>query len=317
MKKSAALIMALLIISVVAIFAFTLARSLISSIARTGRSSDAMIAQEAAKGGIEWGLLQLKNCNPAPGSTNNTCYLSLCTLNFPTDATTPSSCTIVANKNPSERYADIWGSVRVDRALTGAITRTGNVYAIGQIAGVYKGLKATISSSGVVLGDYIFVPSTASQVDLFPNDIGGSTQWTPTGNVAGCSANWCVATTNDADTSYVSNYFGGDSDLYNITNSFQSGIINSVSVYYVARRGSTAGVSIKSVLKTGGSRYYGTVQGLTASYTTYSDTWATNPQTGVAWTWSDVDNLQIGLFAQTDGYSYVTQVYARVNYSTP
>lgn len=57
-KKSAALIIALLIISAVAIFAFTAARSIVVSIAQTSRDSDAMIAAEAARGGLEYGLLQ-------------------------------------------------------------------------------------------------------------------------------------------------------------------------------------------------------------------------------------------------------------------
>jgi len=158
--------------------------------------------------------------------------------------------------------------------------------------------------------------AATADVDFAPNAAGDLTQWSGSGSIGCGSANWCVTTTNDADTSYVTNYFGGQSDLYNITNSSQSGVINSVSVYFVAKYGSTAGVNIRSALKTGGSLYYGAVHGLSASYTTYSDTWASNPQTSVDWTWSDVDNLQIGLFAQTDGYSYVTQVYVRVNYSS-
>lgn len=156
----------------------------------------------------------------------------------------------------------------------------------------------------------------AATVDFAPNAAGDSTQWTPTGSIGCGSANWCVTTTNDADTSYVSTGTASAGDLYNITNSSQFGIINSVSVYYVAKRGSTAGVQVRSALKTGGTAYYGAWQSPTTSYATYSDTWATNPKTSVAWTWSDVDNLQIGVQANAAvNYAYVTQVYAHVDYN--
>ncbi len=159
-KKSAALIIALLIISAVAIFAFTAARSITGSIGRTSRTSEAMIAEEAAKGGIEWGLLTLKGCSPsAPYPSSKTCYVyngsanSVCTLNFPTDAT-PSSCTTTI-PDINKRYADIRGYVTVNVDLIGSVTgKTGEVYSIGKFGGVHKGLKATITISQTTI-DYI------------------------------------------------------------------------------------------------------------------------------------------------------------------
>ena len=43
-----------------------------------------------------------------------------------------------------------------------------------------------------------------------------------------------------------------------------------------------------------------------------SDTWSTNPETGIAWTFADINSLQIGLNGR---YCACTQMYAVVDYS--
>jgi hypothetical protein len=56
-------------------------------------------------------------------------------------------------------------------------------------------------------------------------------------------------------------------------------------------------------------------------FTTYSNTWMTNPNTGCDWTWDDIDALQIGVRQNSWWYGYdnwgtvkTTQVYAVVSY---
>lgn len=156
-KKSAALIFALFIISVVAIFAFTAARSIIAGISRTTRAGDAMIAEEAAKGGIEWGLLWYKN-QPGTSCLGDGCTLAPCTLNFDT-----STCSgIISNKNNAKIYADIRGNKECHMYMGDPVC-TGHVYSIGEIGGVYKGLQATGAG---VLGDYTEEENEPPTVDL-------------------------------------------------------------------------------------------------------------------------------------------------------
>jgi len=125
----------------------------------------------------------------------------------------------------------------------------------------------------------------------------------------------------DGDSTYVSTEnFDWQEDLYNIADhSIGSGTINYVKVYMVCRAEitnpsqSTAYVHIK----TGGMEYNGGDDTMTDSYATYSYQWSANPQTGEAWTWDEIDALQIGVGLRRpkpNTYIRCTQVYAEVNY---
>jgi len=62
---------------------------------------------------------------------------------------------------------------------------------------------------------------------------------------------------------------------------------------------------------------YGGTTGLTPSYRTYHSDWSTNPLTGSAWTWSDIDALQAGVRAIQAGSTWsgvlrVTQLYVGI-----
>lgn len=52
------------------------------------------------------------------------------------------------------------------------------------------------------------------------------------------------------------------------------------------------------------------------TYHVESYLWLTNPNTGSAWTWSEIDALQAGMYRVTGGGQAVTQVYVEVLYST-
>jgi prepilin-type N-terminal cleavage/methylation domain-containing protein len=56
---------------------------------------------------------------------------------------------------------------------------------------------------------------------------------------------------------------------------------------------------------------------LTTSYANYTTSYATNPLTGLAWTWSDVNDLQAGVLLSTgatSGSAQVSEMYVEVDY---
>ena len=129
----------------------------------------------------------------------------------------------------------------------------------------------------------------------------------------------------DSDGTYVatdSNVW--QEDLYNINNhSTQTagGTINYVKVYMVSRVTANATQSNAYIhIKTNGAEYNGTEETLTTDYATYSYQWDDNPQTSAAWTWDEIDALQIGVGLRRPAvseYAQCTQVYVEVNFDAP
>jgi hypothetical protein len=121
----------------------------------------------------------------------------------------------------------------------------------------------------------------------------------------------------DSDTTYVyssaSNY---QEDLYNIATPNNFGQIIYVKVYLVVRATvaptrTTAYVHIV----TGGNQFNSPELTVTTGYDTYSYQWNQNPNTGQAWSWSDIDALQIGAGLRRPAVgseTRLTQVYAEV-----
>lgn len=117
-------------------------------------------------------------------------------------------------------------------------------------------------------------------------------------------------------------------DLYNLDNhSSGAGTINHITVYAVARYHNNTAY-IKLAIKSGtGSGDPDTVsegseQTLLSGYgdyRTYSEQWSTNPATGSAWTWDEIDRLQAGIALKglyaANYYAMVTQVYVEVDYT--
>jgi len=107
-------------------------------------------------------------------------------------------------------------------------------------------------------------------------------------------------------------------DLYNLPASGGVGTITGITVYVRCYTITGAGqaAALKVVMKTGGTVYEGDAEDITNSWEDYSKEWTTNLQTSSAWTWSDIDSLQIG--ASTTwiaGAGQVTQVYVVVTYT--
>jgi hypothetical protein len=135
-------------------------------------------------------------------------------------------------------------------------------------------------------------------------------------------------TAND-DTDYVY-YYNAQSyytDVYNLTNhTTENGCINSITVYarckvYDSRPGMFPIPRyygyVKLALYLNGTTNYSSAFSLSKnSYSYFSNIWVENPDTGSAWTWNDIDDLQAGVsMIGNDEEPRCTQVYVEVNYT--
>jgi len=138
--------------------------------------------------------------------------------------------------------------------------------------------------------------------------------------------------TSDGDSTYV--YYLDSTeqltrrDLYNLPDGIipDGSTINSVTVYVVVRNVVSGRGVYATTIKTGGVVYDGTLNvPLGTAWNTYSTTYTTNPNTGVAWTISEIDALQIGIKMRGEYYPpsevYIsgrcTQVYVVIDYTPP
>ena len=109
-------------------------------------------------------------------------------------------------------------------------------------------------------------------------------------------------------------------DLYDIpAHSVGSGTINSVTVYINARRGAVITGWAKPSIRTHATDYDGDEKTLTDSWVLYSHEWTDNPNTETAWTWDEIDALEIGVQGRKTTAAadkvYITQVYVEVDYT--
>lgn len=136
-----------------------------------------------------------------------------------------------------------------------------------------------------------------------------------------------VTADGDTTTNHTNNPITYLRDFYNITDSTGSGVINHITVYAVCKAEETANqASLKVVIKSGtgsgapDTADEGSAETIATSYTSYSKQWTTNPATSSAWTWDEIDKLQIGISLRCSvstvptKMSYCTQVYVVVDY---
>jgi hypothetical protein len=106
-------------------------------------------------------------------------------------------------------------------------------------------------------------------------------------------------------------------DVYNLQNpAATSCALFSVAVYCRARLSQTQG-EIMPTIYVNGVEYNGTTQSMTSSYAVYSHVWNTNPNSGAAWTISDITSIQAGvrMRGQNSNFpAYCTQVWIEVAY---
>ena len=155
---------------------------------------------------------------------------------------------------------------------------------------------------------------------LRPDGAGTLTELASTGCVDNFACVSEVVADDDASYVYTSANSQWRDDTYSIEDhSVGSGTVLSVTVYMRARRtGGSSNRFGKALILSGGNRYEGAQQSLTQTWTEYSEVWTTNPATGLAWTWTDIDNLEAGvsLYRQGGGgqHATCTQVWVEVEY---
>jgi len=137
---------------------------------------------------------------------------------------------------------------------------------------------------------------------------------------SGCTENYlCVnEAVSDEDATTVIRASGSlATDVYTMDDPPDtSWTIQSVTVFCRARRTRSQG-SVQPTIYVAGGQANGPEQDLTDSYAVYQYTWATDPVSGAAWTWTDVINLQAGVRLRGQNATfpaYCTQVWAEVTY---
>ena len=156
---------------------------------------------------------------------------------------------------------------------------------------------------------YISPPDAITET-LMPNAAGNVTGLTPLSGT-----NWsCVCTNPPNDALYVYRNAGNSYDLYNIaSSSYMVGTINSVSVTVRALSAGNGNLSTKLI--THSTEYTGGNTPLTGSFAYYTTTYTTNPNTGLAWTWAEITDLQIGEYLATDNQAKCSQAKCTVNFT--
>ncbi|MFQ5452928.1 MAG: prepilin-type N-terminal cleavage/methylation domain-containing protein [Candidatus Zixiibacteriota bacterium] len=143
---------------------------------------------------------------------------------------------------------------------------------------------------------------------LRPMGVGSSTQLLD----ENCTGDWsCVdEVTSDGDGTFVKGAGGSwDNDTYATENSsVSSGTIDSVVVFIRAKF-----FRARTAIRTNGTLYEGNDIWLTNSYANYSTSYITNPNTSSAWTWTEIDALEIGVTLKES--AFCTQVWVEVYYT--
>ncbi|HEX2898012.1 MAG TPA: prepilin-type N-terminal cleavage/methylation domain-containing protein [candidate division Zixibacteria bacterium] len=157
---------------------------------------------------------------------------------------------------------------------------------------------------------------SSGTITLRPNGAGTITNLV----TSGCASNWqCVdESVSDNDATRVarpSNSFA--TDIYNLEDPASTTCnFLTVTVRCFARHTQTQG-EIMPTIYVNGTEYNGALQALTTSYAVYSQQWTVNPNSGTAWTITDITNLQAGvrLKGQNSNFAaYCTQVWVEATY---
>jgi hypothetical protein len=153
----------------------------------------------------------------------------------------------------------------------------------------------------------------ASQVEtLYPDGAGDLTEMTPS---AGNNFQCVDEATQNADTDFVSNAASSKRDCYTFQNRSVVGTPRVVQVTTMVKL--TSGTpTFKNFLRIGGANHDGTItHTATSAYKAYVECWNVNPATGLAWTDSDINSLQAGIFA-VDANLRMTQIVLEILVAT-
>jgi|GEM_PF-2049699 len=178
-------------------------------------------------------------------------------------------------------------------------------------------------TDGIIWTNSTYSFTTYSLLTIRPNTVGRSTQLTAVGEAQNYLCVDEVNQNGDTDYVYSDNQASYINDTYNLTDhTTETGSINFIRIYLCGKENGSAGAgtdnSMKPVIYTN-SNYYDsdTAVTLTDSFVTSSWTHTVNPITSAVWTWSEIDDLEVGvaLVGQQRQYSNCTQVYVEVVYT--
>jgi hypothetical protein len=179
----------------------------------------------------------------------------------------------------------------------------------------------TTTGYGSSLDGYYYNESTT--LTLRPSYAGSYTQIEDQTPLTGYHWDKVDEVTSDDATTYCSGSSADGvwrTDTYNLQNhTSETGTILSVTYYYrwLQMDGSTN--QGRYIIRTHSTDYNGATVTLPTSWTTYNTTFTTNPYISTAWTWNEIDTLEIGVgLRNIVGGSgvLVTQCYIVVNYVT-
>jgi len=238
--------------------------------------------------------------------------------------------TILPGGDPANLYSKCFG-YEISTRITCRLSES-KLDADYYIEGIEEGAKANerlwhTSWQLSPVAKETFIPN-AIEVTLRPSAAGDKTNLPV---LVGAATHWEAVdeATPDYDTSYVAEDDGTGgviTDLYNLENSdYTGGTINSVTVYALCRSSKVAATQGYgyTTMKTNAVEYNGTSTTLVGvAWFLLSKAYTLNPQTGVAWTWTEVQALQAGVTLYppvtagfADGDARCTQVYAVVNFT--
>jgi hypothetical protein len=172
-----------------------------------------------------------------------------------------------------------------------------------------------------------FIAWPSSQTLLIrPNGDTSDSDLQTTGATSGQHYTCVDEATQDGATTYVSTASGHDNfwtdDVYNFQNPTHTGTVAYITINAVARTTVSSGGYIQMAMTTNGQEWDGSANPglgipLTSNWLEYTTVWKINPATGTTWTWTDIDNLQIGpsLYCATTGGAQCTQIYIQIYYN--
>lgn len=153
---------------------------------------------------------------------------------------------------------------------------------------------------------------------LRPNAPGTKTEWDIQFPASGAHWEKVDEETPDELDTYLSLDLGSGTviDLFNIPDHSGSGIINSVALYVRGKCDYAIGFVLRPIIFTNGVEY-AIFKTVFEEWVTLSHTWDVNPQTSLAWTWAEIDALEIGIKAARSATYHIwcTQVYVVVDYT--
>lgn len=150
---------------------------------------------------------------------------------------------------------------------------------------------------------------------LRPNGVGNYQQWSVFGGIT----HW-GSTSDQSDTTGVQTTLANRYETEALQGSSNyAGTINSVTAYMRAQYIIAAGTAV-NLWRTHSTDYESSTHTLTASLADYSDRRTVNPYTGSAWTWDEVNDLEVGARSVTvgsGGYVAASEFWIEVEYTPP